>query len=60
MGRPGAIRLVALLLLATLPGCATYTAIRMEGPKGDENVGLGMDRRQVERLIQTGAVSEYW
>ena len=51
--------LLALLLLVTQPGCATYTALSMDGPTDDGSVVVGMHRRDVERILQVPPSSEY-
>ena len=51
--------LLAPMVLATLPGCATYTALAMEGPTHDESVRIGMHRMDVERILGVPVASEY-
>ena len=48
-------RFTALVLLCSLllsnSGCATYTALKMPGPANDEQVKLGMHRRDVDTVL---------
>jgi hypothetical protein len=40
-------------------GCATYTAVKIPGPKSDEKIALGMHRTDVEVLLECGPANEY-
>ncbi len=53
------VLILAGTVLATQAGCATYTAIKMPGPTGDENVDVGMHRSDVEGVLGVGPASEY-
>ncbi|MDJ0870080.1 MAG: hypothetical protein QNK03_28590 [Myxococcota bacterium] len=53
------VLILAGMVLAAQTGCATYTAIKMPGPTGDENVDVGMHRSDVEGVLGVGPTSEY-
>ncbi len=55
----GTMLLLVPMLLVIQTGCATYTTLTMEGPSDDERVAIGMHRKEVERILETAAASEY-